>query len=132
MSRADISGRLKDSGRAISGSRTRMQSALVMGEMAMALVLLAGAGLMCRTLVQLWKVDPGFDPRNVTYFEVTPPPSLVNQSPDAILAALRQVNAALQACRELRLFPCMMARFLWKATLRRCFCSRARAAQAAN
>ena len=62
MSRTDISGRLKDSGRAISGSRSRMQSVLVMGEMAMALVLLVGAGLMCRTLVQLWKVDPGFDP----------------------------------------------------------------------
>jgi len=62
MSGTDISGRLKDSGRAISGLRTRMQSALVMGEMAMALVLLVGAGLMCRTLVQLWKVDPGFDP----------------------------------------------------------------------
>ncbi len=97
MSRTDISGRLKDSGRAISGPRTRMQSALVMGEMAMALVLLVGAGLMCRTLVQLWKVDPGFDPRNVTYFEVTPPPSLVNQPPDAILAALRQVNATLHS-----------------------------------
>jgi hypothetical protein len=48
MSRTDISGRLKDSGRAISGPRTRMQSALVMGEMATALVLLVGAGLMCR------------------------------------------------------------------------------------
>ena len=46
----------KDSGRAISGPRTRMQSALVMGEMAMALVLLVGAGLMCRTLMGLWKV----------------------------------------------------------------------------
>jgi predicted permease len=96
MSRTDISGRLKDSGRAISGYRSRMQSALVMGEMAMALVLLVGAGLMCRTLVQLWKVDPGFDPRNVTYFEVTPPPSLVNQSPDAIRAALRQISATLR------------------------------------
>ena len=95
MSRADISGRLKDSGRAISGYRARMQSVLVMGEMAMALVLLVGAGLMCRTLVQLWKVDPGFDPRNVTYFEVTPPPSLANQPPDAIRAALRQISATL-------------------------------------
>ncbi len=95
MSRADISGRLKDSGRAISGSRSRMQSVLVMGEMAMALVLLVGAGLMCRTLMQLWEVDPGFDPRNVTYFEVTPPPSLVNQPPDAIIAALRQISATL-------------------------------------
>jgi len=97
MSRSDVSGRLKDSGRAISGLRTRMQSALVMGEIAMALVLLVGAGLMCRTLGQLWKVDPGFDPRNVTYFEVTPPPSLVNQSPDAIHAALRQISATLHS-----------------------------------
>jgi hypothetical protein len=96
MSRTDISGRLKDSGRAISGPRTRMQSALAMSEMAMALVLLVGAGLMCRTLVQLWKVDPGFDPRNVSYFDVTPSPSLLKQSPDAIRAALRQINATIQ------------------------------------
>jgi predicted permease len=95
MSRTDISGSLKDSGRAISGPRTRMQSALVMGEMAMALVLLVGAGLMCRTLVQLWKVDPSFDPRNVSRFAVTPPPSLRGQPPDAIHAALRQVSATL-------------------------------------
>ena len=97
MSRADISGRLKDSGRAISGYRSRLQSVLVMGEMAMALVLLVGAGLMCRTLVQLWRVDPGFDPRNVSYFDVTPSPSLVNQSPDAIRAALRQIKATIQS-----------------------------------
>src|SRR4029077_17515770 len=95
MSRTDISGRLKDSGRTISGSRSRMQSVLVMGEMAMALVLLVGAGLMCRTLMGLWKVDPGFDPRNVSYFDVTPSPSLVSQPPDAIHAALRQISATL-------------------------------------
>jgi len=97
MSRTDISGRLKDSGRAISGSRSRMQSVLVMGEMAMALLLLVGAGLMCRTLVQLWKVDPGFDPRNVSLFIVTPPPALRNQSPDAIYAALRQISATIHS-----------------------------------
>jgi predicted permease len=95
MSRTDISGSLKDSGRAISRPRTRMQSALVMGEMAMALVLLVGAGLMCRTLVQLWRVDPGFDPRNLSRFAVTPPPSLRNQSSDAIHAAVRQISATL-------------------------------------
>jgi len=97
MSRTDISGSLKDSGRAISGPRTRMQSALVMGEMAMALVLLVGAGLMCRTLVQLWKVDPGFDPRNLSRFAVTPPPPLRNQSSDAIRAAVRQISATLHS-----------------------------------
>jgi predicted permease len=97
MSRTDISGRLKDSGRAIAGSRSRMQSVLVMGEMAMALVLLVGAGLMCRTLMGLWKVDPGFDPRNVSYFGVTPSPSLVSQRPDTIHAALRQISATLHS-----------------------------------
>lgn len=97
MSRTDISGSLKDSGRAISGPRTRMQSTLVIGEMAMALVLLVGAGLMCRTLVQLWKLDPGFDPRNVSLFIVTPSPALRNQSPDAIHAALRQIGATLHS-----------------------------------
>jgi len=96
-SRTDIGGSLKDSGRAISGPRTRMQSALVIGEMAMALVLLVGAGLMCRTLVQLWKVDPGFDPRNVSRFAVTPPPSLRNQSTAAIRAAVRQISATLRS-----------------------------------
>jgi predicted permease len=99
MSRTDISGRLKESGRTISGSRSRMQSVLVMGEMAMALVLLVGAGLMCRTLMGLWKVDPGFDPRNVSYFDVTPSPSLVSQPPDAIHAALRQISATLHSVR---------------------------------
>ena len=97
MSRTDISGRLKDSGRAIAGSRSRMQSVLVMGEMAMALVLLVGAGLMGRTLMGLWKVDPGFDPRNVSYFDVTPSPSLASQPPDAIHAALRQISAKLHS-----------------------------------
>jgi len=97
MSRTDISGRLKDSGRAIAGSRSRMQSVLVMGEMAMALVLLVGAGLMCRTLMGLWKVDPGFDPRNVSYFDVSPSSSLASQPPDAIHAALRQISAKLHS-----------------------------------
>jgi predicted permease len=95
MSRSDVSGRLKESGRTISSSRSRTQSVLVMGEMAMALVLLAGAGLMCRTLMHLWKVDPGFDPHNVSYFSVTPAASLANQSPDAVRAALRQVEATV-------------------------------------
>src|SRR5215469_12658108 len=97
MSRSDISGRLKESGRTISGFHSRTQSVLVIGEMAMALVLLVGAGLMCRTLVQLWKVDPGFDPHNVSYFSVTPAASLARQSPDAVRAMLRQVEATIRS-----------------------------------
>ena len=95
--RTDISERLKDSGRTISSSRSRMQSALVMGEMAMALVLLVGAGLMCRTLISLWKVDPGFDPRGLSRFGVTPAPSLASQSQESIRAALRQIETTIRS-----------------------------------
>jgi predicted permease len=97
MSRSNISRSLKESGRTISGARSRVQSVLVAGEMAMALVLLVGAGLMCRTLVQLWKVDPGFDPRHLSYFSVTPAHSLVSQSPDAVRAEVRQIEATIRS-----------------------------------
>jgi predicted permease len=97
MSRSNIGSRLKESGRTISSSRSRTQSILVVGEMAMALVLLVGAGLMCRTLMQLWKMDPGFDPHNVSYFSVTPAAALVDQSPEAVRAELRQVDATVRS-----------------------------------
>jgi ABC-type lipoprotein release transport system permease subunit len=48
--------------------------------MAMAFVLLIGAGLMIRTLLQLWRVDPGFDPHNVVSFGIHSAPSLAEQS----------------------------------------------------
>jgi putative ABC transport system permease protein len=46
-------------------ARRRMQSALIVWQVAFALVLLVGAGLMVRTLVRLNRVDPGFDPRGI-------------------------------------------------------------------
>ncbi len=83
-------------GRSISGYRSRTQAAFVIGEMAMAFVLLIGAGLMIRTLVELWRVDPGFDPHNVMNFGINPAPSLADQSPEAIRAFLRGLHASLR------------------------------------
>ena len=97
ISRANLSGALKDAARSISGHRSRAQSLLVIGEMAMALVLLVGAGLMLRTLMQLWQLSPGFDPHNVVNFGVTPPPSLATQTPDAIRAAFRRIDANIRS-----------------------------------
>jgi predicted permease len=96
-SRANVHETLKDSARGSSGHRSRTQALLVIGEMAMALVLLVGAGLMLRTLMQLWKTDPGFDPHAVLNFTVMPPASLAAQSPDAIRATFRQLDATIRA-----------------------------------
>ena len=68
---------------------------LVVVEMALALVLLIGAGLMLRSLVRLWDVDTGFNPRNVVTFGLSLPPSMGKTSPAAIRAAFRAVDAKL-------------------------------------
>jgi predicted permease len=87
-----LSETLKESGRGSSGTRHRAQSVFVVLEMAMALVLLIGAGLMGRTLSRLWDVQPGFDPHNVLTFNISLPPSMNDASPGAIRAAFRNVH----------------------------------------
>jgi len=71
--RADVHETLKEGGRGASGTRHRAQRAFVVVEMALALVLLAGAGLMIRSLTNLWKVDPGFNPHHLLTFSVSLP-----------------------------------------------------------
>jgi predicted permease len=92
---ANIAGALREVGRSVAGSRNRTQRAFVVAEMALALVLLVGAGLMVRTLFVLWRLDPGFNPRGVMTFSIAPQPSLVKESPAAIRAFLRQVHDEL-------------------------------------
>src|ERR1700723_3163743 len=92
MSPANLQDSLKESGRGLSGTRHRAQGVFVVVEMAMALVLLAGAGLMVRSLTRLWNVDPGFNPRNVMTVGVSLPPSMMNASPEAIRAAFREFD----------------------------------------
>jgi predicted permease len=91
----EIAGDLKESARTVARSRNRAQSVFVVLEMAMALVLLIGAGLMIRTLFVLWGADPGFDPHNVMTFSVSSPPSLLRENPSAIRAFFRQMHNKL-------------------------------------
>ena len=60
---------LKDSGRGIVGGfrRGKLRSTLVICEVALSLVLLAGAGLLIRNFVKLQTVDLGLDPRNILH-----------------------------------------------------------------
>lgn len=88
----NLQGTLKEGARGATGARSRAQRVFVIVEMAMALVLLVGAGLMVRSLARLWDVDPGFDPKNVLRFDVSLPPSMREASPGAIRAELRRVH----------------------------------------
>jgi putative ABC transport system permease protein len=67
LTRADVSGALKESGgRGVSNRRAaRTRDALVVVEIALALMLLVGATLLIRTVARLRDVSPGFDTRNV-------------------------------------------------------------------
>jgi putative ABC transport system permease protein len=95
LSRAGMNAQLKESGRGTIAARHRTQSIFVALEMALALVLLISTGLLLRSLARIWNVDPGFDPHNVAGFDLTPPPSLQAQSPEAIRAAFRELEERL-------------------------------------
>jgi putative ABC transport system permease protein len=65
-SKLDVSSSLKEGGRTGEGHRrTSARSLLLIGEVALSLVLLVGAGLLIRSFVRLQEVRPGFNPHNV-------------------------------------------------------------------
>jgi putative ABC transport system permease protein len=64
--RTDLTNALKEGARgAIGGSHARLRGSLVVVEVALAFVLLTGAGLLIRSFFQMLRVDPGFDSTNV-------------------------------------------------------------------
>jgi putative ABC transport system permease protein len=71
---ARLTDTLKDGGRSGSAGRgARVRSAFVVVEMALALVLLVGAGLLMRSFAMLLQVDPGFDPSHTVTIKVSIP-----------------------------------------------------------
>ncbi|HEV2663956.1 MAG TPA: ABC transporter permease, partial [Blastocatellia bacterium] len=64
-SRPNLNDALKAGARSAIHSSNRMRNLLVISEVALALVLLAGAGLLIRSFVRLQNVETGFDPKNV-------------------------------------------------------------------
>ena len=72
-SRTDLQPLLKEGGRtsAGSGAGRRAPRALVSVEVGLALILLVGAGLLTRSLLELQRVDPGFDPDGVLVVSFT-------------------------------------------------------------
>ena len=74
-SHTDLQKSLKEGGRGGTAAHQRAQNTLVVAQMGLTLVLLAGAGLLFRTIQQAWKADLGFDARNILTFQVGLSPS---------------------------------------------------------
>ncbi|MEJ7809819.1 MAG: ABC transporter permease [Gemmatimonadaceae bacterium] len=71
---ADVHEALKSGGRSTSGgARGRLRSSLVVAEVALSLVLLAGALLFAKSFVRLRRADPGYDPRGVLSIRLSLP-----------------------------------------------------------
>jgi len=96
--RPDTHETLKEGGRGSSGARHRAQSIFIVVEMAMAVVLLIGSGLMIRTLAALGNINPGFDPNNVLTFNISAT-SGTAMSADQLRAMYRETLRQLQNIR---------------------------------
>jgi putative ABC transport system permease protein len=72
-SRADLAAALRRGGRGLTPGHRRLRSVLVVSQMALALLLLAGSGLLVKTFVKLRQVEPGFDASGVLTFTLTLP-----------------------------------------------------------
>jgi putative ABC transport system permease protein len=78
---------LRESARTITGG-DRTRAALVVSQIALAMMLLAGSGLLVRSFTQLRRVDPGFDPRSTLSLRVSLPDAAYNE--EAQIAAFFQ------------------------------------------
>jgi len=99
----DLHGMLKEGGRGAAGDRggQGLRRMLVIAEVALALTLLTGAGLLIKSFARLQGVDPGFDPDHLLTFNLSLPAARY-PSDTAQIAFFDQVIPALAAVPGLR------------------------------
>jgi predicted permease len=98
--RVDLSSSLKEGSRGAGVSRTLLGRSLLVGQVAISLMLLIGAGLFLRTLDNLRRVDVGFDTQNLLLFNVSP--GLNRYTNERIEALYRQMAEGLRALPGVR------------------------------
>jgi putative ABC transport system permease protein len=97
LSKLDVNATLKDGARGATVGRAKHLSALlVTGEMALAVVLLAGAGVMIRSFLKIHDASMGVDANNVLVGEVAPPASRYPTA-EARLAFFERLQTRIQA-----------------------------------
>jgi len=101
--RVDLANALKEGSRGagLGRSRRRLQNVLIVAEVAMAFVLLSGAGLLLRSFHRLQGVNLGFDPANVLTMDLIMPADQY-QEPSAIINYLTRVMESVRAVPGIR------------------------------
>jgi len=98
---AVVSALKEEAGSVVGGGRqARVRRALVVGQVALSMLLLAGAGLFARSLFNLRSVDPGFPVDSLLTFSLDP--SLSGYDPNRTLALFEQTQDALGAVPGVR------------------------------
>jgi predicted permease len=82
--RQSVNEPLKEGGRSVSSGHNRLRHALVASEVALALVVLSGAGLMIKSMSRLLGVDPGFNSKNVLTMEMSVPQEEIYVGPPGL------------------------------------------------
>ena len=94
--RLDLTPSLKDTGRGSSATtRSVLSRSLVVAQVSLSLLLLIGAGLLVRTLINLQRVEPGFNEENLLLFNIDP--SLLDYKDDRLRNFYQQVSARMEA-----------------------------------
>ena len=122
--RVDLVDALKDGSQAAStgARRQRLRGALVVAEIALAMILLTGAGLLIRSLWNLQRIDLGFNPDRVLTMRLALPaaqyqsPEQVVEFYDRLLASVRTLGGVEQA-GLIRLLPLATAIGDWGLTI---------------
>ncbi len=95
-SRVDLQISLKEGGRGSTRTQHRGQSALVVTQVALTLVLLVGAGLLFRTIRKLLETDPGFKTQKIITFKVGLSPSVKRTGSKARVAYRQLIDRISQ------------------------------------
>ena len=99
--RFDLTPTLKDSGKGSSlASRSLLSKSLVVAQVALSMLLLIGAGLLCRTLLNLQKVETGFNASNLLLFRVEP--GLIGYKDESLATLYKQMSEHLEAVPGVR------------------------------
>ncbi|PYT06374.1 MAG: hypothetical protein DMF60_09540, partial [Acidobacteria bacterium] len=99
--RVDLTPALKDSARGSgTASRSLLSRSLIVAQVALSLLLLIGAGLFLRTLLNLQSVEPGFNTRNLLLFSVDP--SLIGYKDERLANLYHQMFERIEAVPGVR------------------------------